>query len=102
LRGKFIGSFSNSCSQIPPPPQGFLHGLNLSGVRARLAALIRRVLRVSGAGMKSHYASAPQGVEQKATKVTKKEIPIFVCFVFFCKSFCLFGSTGDFPVRPPP
>jgi hypothetical protein len=24
---------ANSCSQIPPPPQGFLQGLNLSGIR---------------------------------------------------------------------
>jgi hypothetical protein len=46
------------------PPQGFLHGLNLSGVRACLAALVRRVLRVSGSGMKSHCASAPVPPEQ--------------------------------------
>ncbi len=84
--------------------------------------LIETGLRVDGSGMKSHCASAPtppellqpvrhekiermntrrQGVEQKETKGTKK-FPILVCFVFFCKSFCLFGSAGDFPVRPPP
>jgi hypothetical protein len=34
-------------------------GLILSGVRACLATLVRRVLRVSGSGMKSHCASAP-------------------------------------------
>jgi hypothetical protein len=66
--------------------------LNFSGVRACLAALVRRVLRVSGSGRKSHCASAPvlpeplqpvrhgkiermnprrQGVEQKETKGTK-------------------------------
>ena len=42
-----------------PPLQGFLHSLNLSGVRACLAALVRRVLRVDGSGMKSHCATAP-------------------------------------------
>jgi hypothetical protein len=52
------------CMQILPPPQGFLQGLNLSGVRACLAALVRRVLRVSGSGMKSHCASAPVPPEQ--------------------------------------
>jgi hypothetical protein len=38
--------------------------LNLSGVRASLAALVRRVLRVSGFGIKSHCASAPVPPEQ--------------------------------------
>jgi hypothetical protein len=49
------------------------------------------------------------GVEQKATPInreqakgTKKKFPVLVCFVFFCKSFYLSGSAGDFPVRPPP
>jgi hypothetical protein len=49
----------DSSLQISPPPQGFLQGLNLSGVRACLAVLVRRVLRVDGSGMKSHCASAP-------------------------------------------
>jgi hypothetical protein len=78
---------------IDPPPREFLHGLNFSGVRACIAALVRRILRVSGSGWKSRCASAPvppeqfnpalheniermnprrQGVEQKATKGTKK------------------------------
>jgi len=92
-----------SCLQILPPPQGFLHGLNLSGFHACLAAPVRWILRVSGSGMKIRCASAPvpaeplkpvrhgkiermnarwHGVEQKATPInreqakgTKKEIP---------------------------
>jgi hypothetical protein len=37
---------------------------NLSGIRARLAALVRRVLGVYGSGMKSHCASVPVPAEQ--------------------------------------
>ncbi len=46
------------------PPQGFLHGLNLSGIRAGLPALVRRILRVYGSGMKSRHAAAPVPPEQ--------------------------------------
>jgi len=46
---------------IPPPPQGFLYGLNLSGVRASLAALVRRVLRASCCHF-TFCEKAPKGV----------------------------------------
>ena len=68
--------------------QGVNEAINRLGqlrVHVCLAALVRRVLRVHGSGMKSHCASAPvppepirlvrRGIEQKATKGTKKEIP---------------------------
>jgi hypothetical protein len=38
--------------------------LNLSGIRACWPALVGRVLRADGSGMKSHCASAPVPPEQ--------------------------------------
>jgi hypothetical protein len=100
--------------RVEPLSKSIPSWFEFSGVRASLAALVGRVLRVDGSGMKSHCASAPvpleqlkpvrhgkiermnprqPRVEQKVTKGTKKKFPVLVCFVSFCKSFCLFSSS---------